>query len=303
MNPMREELDIRASGGWSEATPSREEEAGEGGYTDLVRLFLNEIGRYPLLTADEEISLAKRIEKGDEEAKKQMIRSNLRLVVSIAKRYQGHGLPLLDLIQEGMLGLIRAVEKFDWRKGFKFSTYGTWWIRQAIGRAIHNHARTIRLPAHLVERERKVHLAERRLAAELGRAPTDKEVAEAAKVSLRELKQLRHAARTVTSLDAPVGEDGDTALGELIAAAPDVASEEVHAAIERQSLHKAVAELPDAEREVIALRFGFGGAEPKTLQQVADELGSTRDRVRRTEREALRRLASRRELQGLLEAV
>jgi RNA polymerase primary sigma factor len=289
MNPMTEEFDNRAS----------EQE----GYTDLVRLFLNEIGRYPLLTADQEIALAKRIEKGDDEAKQDMIRSNLRLVVSIAKRYQGHGLPLLDLIQEGMLGLIRAVEKFDWRKGFKFSTYGTWWIRQAIGRAIHNHARTIRLPAHLVERERKMHLAELRLATDLGRAPTDKEVAEAAKLSMRELNQVRHAARAVTSLDAPVGDDGDTNLGDLIAGSPDVASEEVHAAIERQSLHRAVAELPDAEREVIELRFGFVGEAPKTLQQVADQLGSTRDRVRRTEREALRRLASRRELQGLLEAV
>jgi RNA polymerase primary sigma factor len=289
MNPMTEEFDNRAS----------EQE----GYTDLVRLFLNEIGRYPLLTADQEIALAKRIEKSDDEAKQDMIRSNLRLVVSIAKRYQGHGLPLLDLIQEGMLGLIRAVEKFDWRKGFKFSTYGTWWIRQAIGRAIHNHARTIRLPAHLVERERKMHLAELRLATDLGRAPTDKEVAEAAKLSMRELNQVRHAARAVTSLDAPVGDDGDTNLGDLIAGSPDVASEEVHAAIERQSLHRAVAELPDAEREVIELRFGFVGEAPKTLQQVADQLGSTRDRVRRTEREALRRLASRRELQGLLEAV
>src|SRR5712692_4926106 len=242
---MTEDFDNRAS----------EQASDQEGYTDLVRLFLNEIGRYPLLTADQEIALAKRIEKGDAAARDEMIRSNLRLVVSIAKRYQGHGLPLLDLVQEGMLGLIRAVEKFDWRRGFKFSTYGTWWIRQAIGRAIHNHARTIRLPAHLVERERKVHLAERRLATDLGRAPTDKEVAEAAKISLRELSQVRHAARAVTSLDAPVGDDGDTNLGDLIAGSPDVASEEVHAAIERQSLHRAVAELPDAEREVIELRF------------------------------------------------
>jgi RNA polymerase primary sigma factor len=274
----------------------------EGEHTDLVRLFLNEIGRYPLLTADQEIDLAKRIEKGDEEARKQMIRSNLRLVVSIAKRYQGRGLPLLDLIQEGMLGLIRGVEKFDWRRGYKFSTYGTWWIRQAIGRAIHNHARTIRLPAHLVERERKVLAAERVLATDLGRAPTEKEVADAAKVSLRELRQLRHAARTVTSLDMPVGEDGDTPLGELVATAPDQ-SEEVHTEMERKSLRDAVDDLPADEREVIALRFGFNGGDPMTLQEVAEELGSTRDRVRRIERDALRRLGSRSELQGLLEAV
>ncbi|MGH7858661.1 MAG: sigma-70 family RNA polymerase sigma factor [Candidatus Binatia bacterium] len=283
-------------------TSVREDES----HTDLVRLFLNEIGRYPLLTADQEIALAKRIEKGDDEARRQMILSNLRLVVSIAKRYQGHGLPLLDLIQEGMLGLIRGVEKFDWRLGYKFSTYGTWWIRQAIGRAIHNHARTIRLPAHLVERERKVFAAERHLSAELGRQPTEAEIAEHAKLSMRELRQLRHAARAVTSLDAPVGDEGDTSLGDILApegARSDAASEELHSSIERESLHQAVNELPEGEREVIALRFGLHGGDPKTLQEVAEELDSTRDRVRRLERDALDRLATRRELQGLLEAV
>jgi RNA polymerase primary sigma factor len=277
------------------------DQRGAETHTDLVRLFLNEIGRYPLLTAAEEIDLAKRIEKGEEEARQIMIRSNLRLVVSIAKRYQGRGLSLLDLIQEGMLGLIRGVEKFDWRRGYKFSTYGTWWIRQAIGRAIHNHSRTIRIPAHLLDRERKIQAAERRLAIEFGREPTDAEVAKAAKVTMRELKQVREAARAVTSLDTPVGDDGETALGDLVATSPDEAAEEVQSAMERDSLRKAVGKLPEDEREVIVRRFGLAGEDPKTLQQVADELESTRDRVRRIERDAIRRLEA--ELEDLREAV
>ncbi len=282
-------------------TDIRVPQGGDETYTDLVRLFLNEIGRYPLLTADQEISLAKRIEKGDDEARDEMIRSNLRLVVSIAKRYQGRGLSFLDLIQEGMLGLIRGVEKFDWRRGFKFSTYGTWWIRQAIGRAIHNHSRTIRLPAHLLDRERKVETAVRSLAIELGREPTEDEIAKAAKVSLRELKQVREAARAVTSLDVPIGEDGETSLGDLVASVPDEAAEEIHEADERASLRRAVADLPSDERNVLVLRFGLAGNDPMTLQQVADELDSTRDRVRRIERDALTKLAD--ELVDLREAV
>jgi RNA polymerase primary sigma factor len=276
-------------------------QGGDETYTDLVRLFLNEIGRYPLLTADQEIALAKRIEKGDDEARDEMIRSNLRLVVSIAKRYQGRGLSFLDLIQEGMLGLIRGVEKFDWRRGFKFSTYGTWWIRQAIGRAIHNHSRTIRLPAHLLDRERKVETAVRALAIELGREPTDKEICKAAKVSIRELKQVQEAARAVTSLDVPIGEDGETSLGDLVASVPDEAADEIHESDERESLRRAVADLPSDERNVLVLRFGLAGNDPMTLQQVADELDSTRDRVRRIERDALTKLAD--ELVDLREAV
>ncbi len=270
---------------------------------DTVRLFLNEIGRYALLSADEEIDLAKRIEEGDMEARDQMVRSNLRLVVSIAKRYQGRGLSLLDLIQEGILGLIRAVEKFDWRKGFKFSTYGTWWIRQAIGRAIQNQARTIRLPAHLAERERKIERAERDLTTKLGRDPTDAEIAKAAKVSLKELRQVRDAARIVTSLDLPVGEGGETPLGDLVATSPGETEEEVHVSLQEEDLRQAVQELASHEREVIILRYGLGSEDPKTLQQVADAIGSTRDRVRRIESDALNHLALRREVQAYREAI
>jgi len=185
--------------------------------TDALQLFLNEAGRYKLLTAPEEVELAKRIERGDKEAKDLMINSNLRLVVSIAKKYQGHGISLLDLIQEGIIGLIRAVEKFDWRRGFKFSTYATWWIRQAVQRGVANKSRTIRIPVHIVEREQKIARAERELTAKLERPPTDDEVAEQAKLTLKHVREVRAAARAVTSLDRPIGGDGDTSLGELFA--------------------------------------------------------------------------------------
>ena len=184
--------------------------------TDALQLFLNEIRRYPLLTAQEEVELAKRIEQGDLEAKERMINSNLRLVVSIAKKYQGQELSLLDLIQEGIFGLIRAAEKFDWRKGYKFSTYATFWIRQAIQRGLANKARTIRIPVHIGQRERKIVRAERELSATLGREPTDEEIAAHAELPLEQVEEVRDAARTVTSLDRPVGEEGDTALGDLL---------------------------------------------------------------------------------------
>src|SRR5687767_13449793 len=184
--------------------------------TDALQLFLNEVGRYQLLTAKEEVELAKRIERGDKEAKELMINSNLRLVVSIAKRYQGHGLSLLDLIQEGIIGLIRAVEKFDWRRGFKFSTYATWWIRQAVQRGVANKARTIRMPADVFQRELTVGRVERELRQKLDRQPTDEEIAAAAKIRPEQLERLRSAARAVTSLDRPVGEDGGATLGDLM---------------------------------------------------------------------------------------
>src|SRR5213083_2500295 len=184
--------------------------------TDALQLFLNEAGRWPLLTKEEEVELAKLIERGDEEAKERMINSNLRLVVSITKRYQGHGLSLLDLIQEGIIGLIRAVEKFDYRKGFKFSTYATWWIRQAVQRGVANKSRTIRIPVHIVERERKISKAERELHVKLGRAPSLEEIAKEAKLPLKQVHEVQDAARAVTSLDRPVGSESDTSLGVLV---------------------------------------------------------------------------------------
>src|SRR5438876_11741962 len=196
--------------------------------TDALQLFLNEAGRYRLLTASEEVELAKRIERGDKAAKDLMINSNLRLVVSIAKKYQGHGISLLDLIQEGIIGLIRAVEKFDWRRGFKFSTYATWWIRQAVQRGVANKSRTIRIPVHIVEREQKIARAERDLTLKLGRAPTDGEVAKQAKLSPKHVAEVRAAARAVTSLDRPVGEEGDMRYGDLFAGESREPMEEVH---------------------------------------------------------------------------
>ena len=285
--------------------------AGDSGYsngelatvtTDGLQLFLNEIGRYPLLTAAEEVELAKRIERGDLEAKERMINSNLRLVVSIAKRYQGHGLSLLDLIQEGILGLIRAVEKFDWRRGYKFSTYATWWIRQAVQRGYQNRARTIRVPVHVAELERKAARTERELTAKLGRQPTDEEVAQAAKVSLAKLKEARDAVRMLTSLDRPVGEDGSATVGDFVAAEEDDPLSELAVSLEDGALERALAELTEQQRRVIELRFGLSGDDPVSLQAVGDELGLTRERVRQIERMALERLSRNRELVDLRDA-
>ena len=268
--------------------------------TDALQLFLNEMARYPLLTAEEEVELAKRIERGDKEAKDRMINSNLRLVVSIAKKYQGHGLSLLDLIQEGIIGLIRAVEKFDWRKGFKFSTYATWWIRQAVQRGVANKARTIRMPVHIVDRERKIAKAERELLTKLGRGPTLQEIAKAAKLPLKQVKEVQEAARAVTSLDRPVGAEGETSLGELTAGDEAPPEEEVEVSLRQEALRRAVADLPDRERDVLKLRFGLNGDQsPKSLEQIGKTLGLTRERVRQIETNALERLALDRELEAL----
>jgi RNA polymerase primary sigma factor len=272
--------------------------------TDALQLFLNEVGRWPLLSAAEEVELAKRIERGDKEAKDRMINSNLRLVVSIAKKYQGHGLPLLDLIQEGIIGLIRAVEKFDHRRGFKFSTYATWWIRQAVQRGVGNKARTIRVPVHVLDRERKLARVERELAVKLGREPTDEEVIAEAGLTEKELQQVREAARAVTSLDKPIGENGDGAdLGDVVAVAADSAPEdEVLVSLEEEVLRRAVAKLPEQQRRVVELRYGFGRAEPMSLAEVGRELDLPPERVRAIELTALEQLAVNREVEGLREA-
>src|SRR3954471_5222071 len=264
---------------------------------DALDLFLNEVGRYPLLTAPEEIELAKRIEQGDKAAKDRMITSNLRLVVSIAKHYRGHGLGLLDLIQEGIIGLIRAVEKFDWRRGLKFSTYATWWIRQAVQRGIANKSRDIRLPVHVTEREQKIARAERELTARLGHPPDEDEGAEAAKLPLQQVREVRQAARTVTSLDRPLGEGEDATLASKIPGVVDEPVEMLHISLVEETLRKVVDELPEREREVIRLRYGFGDQEPQTLREIGRHLGLTAERVRQIERTALERLALRREVE------
>jgi len=261
--------------------------------TDSLQLFLNEAGRYPLLTAAEEVELAKRIERGDMRAKERMINCNLRLVVSIAKRYQTQGITLGDLVQEGVLGLIRAAEKFDWRKGFKFSTYATWWIRQAVQRGVANKARTIRIPVHIVEREQKIARASRELVAELERDPSNEEIAERSKLPLAQVVEVRAAARAVASTDAPVGDDGDGSLGDLFAAGGPTTEDEAEGALREDAVRRAVAKLPDRERDVISLRFGLAGdGQPASLEAIGKALGITRERVRQIETEALRRLAS-----------
>jgi RNA polymerase primary sigma factor len=268
--------------------------------TDALQLFLNEAARYRLLTAADEVELAKKIERGDKHAKELMINSNLRLVVSIAKKYQGHGLSLLDLIQEGIIGLIRAVEKFDWRRGYKFSTYATWWIRQAVQRGVANKSRTIRIPVHIAEREQKMARAERELTAKLERAPTDAEIAKAAKLSVKHVREVRQAARAVTSLDRPIGEEGDASFGDLVAGESAPIEEEVHVGLEEEALHRALAELPEREREILKLRYGLNGnSEPTSLEQIGKRLGLTRERVRQIEGRALEQLALHREVEGL----
>jgi RNA polymerase primary sigma factor len=269
--------------------------------TDALQLFLNEIRRYPLLTAEEEVELSKRIEQGDLAAKERMINSNLRLVVSIAKKYQGQELSLLDLIQEGIFGLIRASEKFDWRKGYKFSTYATFWIRQAIQRGLANKARTIRIPVHIGQRERKIVRAERELSAKLGREPSDDEIAREAELPLDQVEEVRDAARTVTSLDRPVGEEGDTALGDLLEGGAPPPDQEVEVSLSEQLLRRTIEELPEPERDVIRLRFGLTGEDPQPLRETGRRLGLSAERVRQIESRALKRLAMRRELEALRE--
>jgi RNA polymerase primary sigma factor len=270
--------------------------------TDALQLFFNELRRHPLLSKEEEIELAKRVERGDLEAKERLINSNLRLVVSNARRYQRADLNLLDLIQEGILGLIRATEKFDWRKGYKFSTYATFWIRQAIQRALENKERTIRIPNQVAQRERKVMRIERELATRLGRDPTTAEVAEEAELSPEQVEEVRELSRVVTSLDRPVGDEDASSLGEFIPDERAGPSEELAVSLRDQTLKQAVYELPEPERKVIQLRYGINGDEPTPLRETSRRLEMKQSEVSQLEQRALDHLARAREVEALKDA-
>ena len=271
---------------------------------DSLRLYLREIGKVPLLTADQEVYLAKRIERGEMAAKRQMIEANLRLVVSIAKSYLGRGLSFLDLIQEGSLGLIRAVEKFDYRKGYKFSTYATWWIRQAVTRAIADKARTIRIPVHMVEKLNKVVHIERQLVQRLGREPRPDEIAEELEMTTEEVREILRMSQLPISLEKPIGEEEESELGDFVedesAESPfDTAT----LSLRREDVEHALSALPERERQVIELRFGLSGSQPCTLEEVGRAFGVTRERIRQIENNTLKKLESLPEAQGLKDCV
>jgi RNA polymerase primary sigma factor len=259
--------------------------------TDTLQLFLKDIGKVPLLTAAQEVELAKRIERGEHAAKQAMVEANLRLVVSIAKRYRNQGLPFLDLIQEGTIGLVRAAEKFDWRKGYKFSTYATWWIRQAVARAIADKGRTIRMPVHVVEKLNRIHRSERKLRAELSREPTSAEIATDLDLTIDEVEQIRRSAQAPVSLEKPVGDEEESELGhfltDLSVPLPDEAAE---TALRREALRGILSKLSERERQVLELRYGLDGQQPRTLDEVGRAFNVTRERIRQIEHQSLKKL-------------
>jgi RNA polymerase primary sigma factor len=268
--------------------------------TDALQLFLKDIGKVPLLTAAQEVELAKRIERGDHHAKQKMVESNLRLVVSIAKNYRNQGLPFLDLIQEGTIGLVRAAEKFDYRKGFKFSTYATWWIRQAVARALADKARTIRMPVHVVEKLNKIGRTERKLLGELGREPTSDEIARELEIEVEEVEQIRRSAQAPISLEKPVGDEEESEFGHFLAdenvALPDEAAETT---LRRETLRHILGSLSLRERRVLELRYGLDGQHPRTLDEVGRTFNVTRERVRQIENQSLKKLQALAESQKL----
>jgi RNA polymerase primary sigma factor len=270
--------------------------------TDSLQLFLKDIGKVRLLTAQEEVELAKRIERGDLDAKQKMVESNLRLVVSIAKNYRNQGLPFLDLIQEGTLGLVRAAEKFDYRKGFKFSTYATWWIRQAIARALADKARTIRIPVHVVEKLNKIGRAERKLVTELGREPTPDEIAEVTGIDPEEVDQIKRSAQAPVSLEKPVGDEEESEFGQFIAdEKAESPFERAADLLTKEALREALENLSYRERRVLELRYGLGGEHPRTLDEVGRTFNVTRERIRQIENQSLKKLQSLAEAQKLRE--
>jgi RNA polymerase primary sigma factor len=270
--------------------------------TDSLQLFLKDIGRVELLTAAQEVELAKRIERGDHRAKQQMVEANLRLVVSIAKKYRNQGLPFLDLIQEGTIGLVRAAEKFDYRKGFKFSTYATWWIRQAVARALADKARTIRMPVHVVEKLNKIVRSERKLRAELGREPSSREIGGDLDLSVDEVEQIRRSAQTPVSLEKPVGDEEESEFGHFLTdesvPLPDEAAEVV---LRKETLRDILASLAPRERKVLELRYGLDGQHPRTLDEVGRTFNVTRERIRQIENQSLKKLRALADAQKLRE--
>jgi RNA polymerase primary sigma factor len=270
--------------------------------TDSLQLFLKDIGKVELLTAAQEVELAKRIERGDHRAKQEMIEANLRLVVSIAKRYRNQGLPFLDLIQEGTIGLVRAAEKFDYRKGFKFSTYATWWIRQAVARALADKARTIRMPVHVVEKLNKIVRTERTLRAKLGREPLSTEIGRELELSADEVEQIRRSAQTPVSLEKPVGDEEESEFGHFLTdesiELPDEAAE---TAMRRETLLKILSKLAPRERRVLELRYGLDGQHPRTLDEVGRTFNVTRERIRQIENQSLKKLRALADAQTLRE--
>jgi RNA polymerase primary sigma factor len=268
--------------------------------TDSLQLFLKDIGKVPLLTAAQEVELAKRIERGDHRAKQGMIAANLRLVVSIAKNYRNQGLPFLDLIQEGTIGLVRAAEKFDYRRGFKFSTYATWWIRQAVARALADKSRTIRMPVHVVEKLNKIGRVERKLVGELGREPTSEEIALELELDVAEVEQIRRSAQAPVSLEKPVGDDEESEFGHFLAdetaSAPDEAADTT---MRKETLRSILGALSARERRVLELRYGLDGNHPRTLDEVGRTFNVTRERVRQIENQSLKKLQALAESQKL----
>jgi len=299
-------IEVLADGGDLAPTPEavspRLDLTVKAASSDPVRMYLREIGKVPLLTAAEEVSLAKRIERNDPTARAALIEANLRLVVSVAKRYAGRGMAFLDLIQEGNLGLMRAVEKFDYRRGYKFSTYATWWIRQAITRAIADQARTIRVPVHMVETINRLARVQRQLLQDLGREPTVDELAVEMEVTSQRIREIQKIAQEPVSLETPVGEDDDSELGDLIeddgVAGP---AEEVSRTLRREELWDVLGQLSERERKVLELRFGLRGEEPRTLEEVGQRFGVTRERIRQIEAKTLTKLQTYRECQRLRE--
>jgi RNA polymerase primary sigma factor len=300
-----EALEIRVVGEEADEAPELDLDVAVGEMsTDSLQLFLKDIGKVPLLTAAQEVELAKRIEKGDHTAKQRMVSANLRLVVSIAKNYRNQGLPFLDLIQEGTIGLVRAAEKFDYRRGYKFSTYATWWIRQAVARALADKGRTIRMPVHVVEKLNKIARVERKLLGELGREPTIAELARELDIDPEEIEQIRRSAQAPVSLEKPVGDEDESEFGHFIAdqsvPRPNEAAEST---IRHEALHRALSMLSHRERRVLEMRYGLDGEQPKTLDEVGRAFNVTRERVRQIEHQSLRKLQALAESQTLRDRV